>query len=80
MKVPRDLSGAELIKALARMDYQVDHQTGSHVRLTTRRGGTHHVTVPAHEAIKIGTLNAILRSVADHSGLNREELLNELFG
>ena len=79
MKLPRDLSGRELVKALARLEYEVGHQTGSHIRLTTQRNGEHHITVPAHDPIKIGTLNAILRDVADHSGLNREELLLELF-
>lgn len=80
MKLPRDLSGTDLVKALGRLGYQEDHRTGSHVRLTTQRGGEHHVTVPAHESIKIGTLNAILRSVTDHAGLTRAELLKELFG
>lgn len=79
MKLPRDLSGTDLVKALARLDYEVDHQTGSHVRLTTQRGGEHHVTIPAHEAIKIGTLSAILHSVADHFGLSRDDLLGKLF-
>jgi predicted RNA binding protein YcfA (HicA-like mRNA interferase family) len=80
LKLPRDLSGRELVKALARLGYEVSHQTGSHIRLTTLRNGEHHVTVPAHDPIKIGTLNAILRDVADHAGLIREELLELLFG
>ncbi|MBD0344402.1 MAG: type II toxin-antitoxin system HicA family toxin [Coleofasciculus sp. Co-bin14] len=79
MKLPRDLSGQELVNALARLGYEVSRQTGSHIRLTTQRNGEHHITVPAHDPIKIGTLNAILRNVADHAGLSREELLEELF-
>lgn len=79
MKLPRDLSGADLVKALARLGYEVSHQTGSHIRLTTQRNGEHHVTVPAHDPIKVGTLNAILRAVAEHADLTREELLIELF-
>lgn len=79
MKLPRDLSGADLVKALALLGYEVSHQTGSHIRLTTQRNGEHHVTVPAHDPIKVGTLNAILRDVAEHTGLTREELLIELF-
>ncbi len=79
MKLPRDLSGPDLVKALGRLDYEVDHPTGSHVRMTTQRGGEHHVTVSAHEAIKIGTLNAILHGVADHFGLSRDDLLRRLF-
>lgn len=79
MKLPRDLSGQELVKALERLGYEVSRQTGSHIRVTTQCDGEHHVTVPAHNPIKIGTLNAILRDVADHADLSREELLEELF-
>jgi predicted RNA binding protein YcfA (HicA-like mRNA interferase family) len=57
----------------------VDHQTGSHVRLTSQTRGEHHITVPAHDPIKIGTLSAILRDVASHHGLSRDELLRALF-
>lgn len=79
MKLPRDLSGQELVKALERLGYEVSRQTGSHIRVTTQRNGEHHITIPAHDPIKIGTLNAILRDVADHADLSREELLEELF-
>ncbi len=79
MKLPRDLSGHDLAKALHRLGYQLDHQTGSHMRLTTQRGGEHHVTVPSHEPLKVGTLAAILRSVGEHLAMDRDELLQELF-
>ncbi|MHC5830542.1 MAG: type II toxin-antitoxin system HicA family toxin, partial [Nostoc sp.] len=55
------------------------HQKGSHIRLTTQQNGEHHITVPAHDPIKIGTLNAILKDVAAHAGLTRNELLTLLF-
>jgi predicted RNA binding protein YcfA (HicA-like mRNA interferase family) len=80
VKLPRDLSGLKLAKALAQLGYQVDHQTGSHIRLTTQRGGEHHLTIPAHDPLKAGTLNAILRAVAEHQAMSREELLRELYG
>ncbi|MBN3944343.1 type II toxin-antitoxin system HicA family toxin [Nostoc sp. NMS9] len=79
MKLPRDLSGSELVNALARLGYEVTHQKGSHIRLTTQQNGEHHITVPAHDPIKIGTLNAILKDVAAHAGLTRDELLALLF-
>lgn len=79
MKLPRDLSGTDLAKALGRFEYRMDHQTGSHIRLTTQRCGEHHLTIPAHDAIKIGTLSAILRSVADHMGMTRDEVVKKLF-
>lgn len=52
MKLPRDLSSDELVKALARLGYVVDHQTGSHIRLTTQRDGEHHVTILSSQPTK----------------------------
>lgn len=66
--------------ALGRLGYSIDHQTGSHIRLTTQRGGEHHVTIPAHDPLKVGLLSAILRDVAAHVQLDRDELLQRLFG
>jgi predicted RNA binding protein YcfA (HicA-like mRNA interferase family) len=45
MKLPRNLSGDDLIKALARLGYTLTRQRGSHVRLTTIQNGKHDVTV-----------------------------------
>ena len=74
------LISGKLGKALTRLGYQVTRQTGSHMRLTTQQGGEHHVTIPAHDVLKVGTLNAILREVAEHFGLARDGLLERLFG
>jgi predicted RNA binding protein YcfA (HicA-like mRNA interferase family) len=79
VKLPRDISGKDLIKALSRLDYAVTRQTGSHVRLTTQRNGEHNITVPAHDPIKVGTLNAILKEVSEHANLSRNELVELLF-
>ena len=46
MKLPRDLSGADLAKALRRLGYETTRQTGSHLRLTTPQDGQHHLTSP----------------------------------
>ena len=75
MKLPRDVSGADLVKALRVFGYQISRQTGSHIRLTTSENGTHHVTIPNHNPIRIGTLAAILDDAANHLGINRQELL-----
>jgi predicted RNA binding protein YcfA (HicA-like mRNA interferase family) len=79
VKIPRDLSATTLIQALRTLGYVQDRQTGSHIRLTTTRAGEHHVTIPNHDPIRMGTLSAILNSVAVHQGLTREQLLKELF-
>jgi predicted RNA binding protein YcfA (HicA-like mRNA interferase family) len=59
--------------------YEVTRQTGSHMRLTTVQDGEHHVTIPRHGALKPGTLAGILRDVAKHFGIERQEL-NSLGG
>lgn len=79
MKLPRDISGKDLIKALSRLDYEVTRQTGSHIRLTTQLNGKQSITVPAHDPIKIGTLNSILRGIGEHHQINRDELIKILF-
>lgn len=79
MRIPRDLSGAELIRRLGRLGYEVTRQTGSHIRLTSRVSGEHHITVPNHDPLRIGTLAAILDGVAAHRGITRDELLQRLF-
>ena len=64
MRLPRALSGVELAKALGRVGYQVTRQSGSHIRLTLQLPTQHHVTVPAHDPLKVGTLAAIVNDVA----------------
>ncbi len=120
MKLLRNLSGAQLIKALEKFGYQSKRQTGSHVRLTyfllsnpldettghsARPQATadkslvipqagevanestrefhvneHHLTVPLHDPLRIGTLAAILADVAAHHAMTREALIIKLFG
>ncbi|MDQ3744328.1 MAG: type II toxin-antitoxin system HicA family toxin [Acidobacteriota bacterium] len=78
MKLPRDVSGDDLARALKALGYQVTRQTGSHLRLTTSEGGEHHVTVPRHESLRVGTFATILDRVANHFGVGRNEILNRL--
>jgi predicted RNA binding protein YcfA (HicA-like mRNA interferase family) len=80
LKLPRDVSGDDLAKALAQLGYRLTHQTGSHLRLTTVEHGEHHVTIPRHGTLRVGTLAAILSDVAGHFDLTREELVEGLFG
>ncbi len=78
MRIPRDLSGGVLLKRLERLGYGITRQSGSHIRLTTLVRGEHHLTIPSHDPLRIGTLAAILDSVAAHHGLTREALLKTL--
>lgn len=80
MKLPRDLNGLELAKALSRLGYRITRQTGSHLRLTLDGPPEHHLTIPAHAPLKVGTLAAILADVAQRQGMTREQCLLRLFG
>ena len=78
MKFPRDIGGADFAKALARFDYRITRQTGSHIRLTTKLGGEHHITIPAHSSLRIGTLHSILNDVAGHLKKEKSVLMKEI--
>ncbi len=80
MRLPRDLTGAELIDKLSRLGYQVVRQTGSHIRLTsTLEGSEHHLTIPNHSPLRVGTLNNIIQDIANHHKVTKNELLKRLF-
>lgn len=80
MRLARDLTGAQLVRALGKLGYVPTRQTGSHVRLTCESPAQHHVTIPLHDPLRVGTLAAILAAVAEAHGLARDELLQRLFG
>lgn len=79
MKIPRNLSGIELVKKLRSLGYVLVRQQGSHIRLTTEQNGQHHVTVPNHFPVRLGTLNGILKAVAAHHELSVEKIIERLF-
>ena len=78
MKLPRDWAGTDLASRLAHFGYYSTRQKGSHIRLTTKRNGEHHVTIPCHNPLKVGTLAAILDAVARHIGISRDVLLDQI--
>ena len=78
MRLPRDLTGAQLVRALAKMGYHATRQTGSHVRLTCQVPAQHHITVPLHDPLRIGTLASMLSDVAHAHGLTRDELQRQI--
>jgi predicted RNA binding protein YcfA (HicA-like mRNA interferase family) len=79
MKLPRDVSGSELARRLAPFGYRITRQTGSHLRLTTSEHGEHHLTIPNHPSLRVGTLAAILADVAKHLEISKDELTARLF-
>lgn len=79
MKLPRDLSGRDIVQGLCRdWGYQIVHQQGSHIIIQTEKPGHQRLAVPDHPVLRIGTLSSILRAVAQHKGVERDALLKTL--
>lgn len=80
MRLPRDVSGDELAHALKKYGYSISRQTGSHIRLISRKKSTeHHITIPRHRVLKIGTLNNILNEIAAYLEMDKQSLGSDLF-
>jgi predicted RNA binding protein YcfA (HicA-like mRNA interferase family) len=79
MKTPRDLSGRSLADGLCRhWGYRQVHQAGSHIILQTEVPEHQRISIPAHDALRVGTLNALLKLIAEHKGVRREKILNSI--
>jgi predicted RNA binding protein YcfA (HicA-like mRNA interferase family) len=79
VRIPRDIYGADLVKALRVLGYEFVRRDSSHIRLTTKVNGEHHVTIPDHKPLKTGTLvKGVLKPVAAHHKITVEELLEKL--
>ena len=78
MKLPRNVFGTDLAKALRVYGYEITRQKGSHIRVSTQINGTHHEVIPAHKPIKPGTLSSILKSVAQHHQVSTAQLIQRL--
>jgi len=68
-KLPADLSCREIIKAVNKLSYEIDHQTGSHIVLRQKDYPHRRITVPNHHEIAKGTLRSIIRQL----GLTKEQ-------
>ncbi|MDI1312164.1 type II toxin-antitoxin system HicA family toxin [Prosthecobacter sp.] len=66
MRTPRDVYGAEAVRALRRLGFESVRQTGSH-HIMKRDAKT--VVVPQHKPIKPGTLRGML----DQAGVSLDE-------
>jgi predicted RNA binding protein YcfA (HicA-like mRNA interferase family) len=58
----KTFSGKQVVRALRRIGFVVDHQRGSHIFMHNIERNIS-VTVPMHKEIKKGTLNNILKKV-----------------
>lgn len=71
MKIPRDVTGEEAVRALRRLGFEEIRQTGSHRIL---RAGSRTVVVPMHRPIKPGTLKGLV----EQAGLTMEAFADAL--
>ena len=71
-KLPAAISGKEVVKALNKLGYDVDHQIGSHIILRMNKYPYRRLTIPNHKTIAKGTLRSIIRQ----AGLTRDEFLD----
>jgi predicted RNA binding protein YcfA (HicA-like mRNA interferase family) len=80
MKLPRNIGGEELVRLLGKYGYSVTRQTGSHIRLTSFfKGHEHHITIPRHTPLKVGTLSSILKEIASYLETDSQHIIEELF-
>jgi len=79
MKIPRDISSDNVIQLLKKYDYKITRQTGSHIRLTSKlKGVEHHITIPRHKDLKVGTINSILNDISRYLEIDKEILIKNL--
>ncbi len=67
------ISARECIRALQKIGFVIDRQTGSHITLVCEKP-PNRVTVPNHKTLKPGTLRAIIRQ----AGLTVDEFIRLL--
>ncbi|MCX5676761.1 MAG: type II toxin-antitoxin system HicA family toxin [Planctomycetota bacterium] len=68
------ISGRDAVKALRKIGYEIDHQTGSHMILRRTTYPFRRLTVPDHRELAKGTLRAIIRE----AGLGVEQFVGLL--
>ena len=79
MRLPRNLSGRDVAKALEKhLDYGIVHERGSHIVLETESPTHQRIEIPDHSSLRVGTLSAIIRAIASHKGIDKNRLISFL--
>lgn len=68
------VSGADAVRAFARIGYEVSHQSGSHIILRRATPPHRHLSVPNHRELAKGTLRGLIRD----AGLTVDEFASLL--
>ena len=69
------LSHLEVVKALNKIGYNIDHQTCSYVIQRQDTEPYRRLTIPNHKEISKGTINSIIKQ----AGLTRDEFIELLY-
>ena len=78
-KIPRDVSGKQLIRVLSKYGYEVIRQSGSHIRMSiSNKDGIHNTTIPNPDSLRLGTLMSIINDVSDYLGIDKQEIIGKL--
>jgi predicted RNA binding protein YcfA (HicA-like mRNA interferase family) len=68
------LSGREVVRAFEKIDYELSHQTGSHMILRRVSPPHRHLSIPNHREVARGTLRGLIRD----AGLTVDEFIELL--
>jgi predicted RNA binding protein YcfA (HicA-like mRNA interferase family) len=56
MRLPRDLSGRDVVAVpVARFEYRVVHERGSHIVLETDKRSHQRIAIPDHKSLRLGS-------------------------
>lgn len=72
-KLPTDVSGQDLVRALQKVGFVFQRQRGSHM-IMRRQNPPARVVIPNHKSLRVGTLRAILYA----AGVTVEQLISLL--
>jgi len=76
MRIPRNFSGQTVARVLVReLQYSIVHQRGSTIVLETEKPAHQRIVIPDHKILRIGTLNAIVKAVAAHKQMAKDEVI-----
>jgi predicted RNA binding protein YcfA (HicA-like mRNA interferase family) len=78
--LPRGLSGRQLMRLAEKVGYRYDRASGSHVVCVRESDGQQHICIPDHKELSVGTMNDIIRDMAQQLQLPKAQLMQLLFG
>ena len=80
MRLPRDVPGKLLVRLLQDVEAARDAPSEHDCRFVERRRIRSHVTIPLHEALRVGTLAGIVGDVAAALKISKADLAQRMFG